>query len=774
MLLAVLVSCGGKDGKDAITPTIEISEDGYWVINGAKTEIKAVGTDGVDGKDGKDGVDGKNGSNGVDPTIEISEDGYWVINGKKTNVKASSDVNVDENPQGLQFFLQDDGTYLVACGDAKYLRNIEIPATYKGGSVVGITDNGFSGCQKLANITIPDSVISIGSYAFHNCTSLASVTIPDGVTSIDSDAFYNCTSLASVTIPDGVTSIGSDAFYNCTSLVSVTIPDSVTSIGSSAFYGCTSLSNITVGVNNKYYQSIDGNLYTKDGKTLIQYAAGKTASEFIIPDSVTYINSYAFYNCTSLASVTIPNSVTYIDSTAFYYCSNLIICCEAEYKPYNWSSSWNYSYCPVVWDCNNNDVATDGYIYTAIDGIRYKLYAGTATLTWHSADITEATIPSSITHKESTYLVTEIPAGAFYNCTSLTNVTIPDSVISIGGGAFRGCSNLENVYITDIAAWCGITFADYTATPLMYADNFYLNGEIVTDLVIPEGVTTIRDHAFDSCKSLTSITIPDSVTSIGSDAFCYCTSLTSVTIPDSVTTIGDYAFYSCTSLTSVTIPDSVTSIDYDAFYDCTSLSNITVGANNQYYQSIDGNLYTKDGKTLIQYAVGKTASEFIIPDSVTYINSYACYSCTSLTIVTIPDSVISIGFSAFRNCTSLSNITVGTNNEYYQSIDDNLYTKDGKTLIQYAVGKTASEFIIPDSVIYINSCAFDNCTSLTSVTIPNSVTDIGLAAFYGCTSLTSINFEGTVEQWNAICKEREWNYNVPATEVVCSDGTVKI
>ena len=103
MLLAVLVSCGGKDGKDAITPTIEISEDGYWVINGAKTEIKAVGTDGVDGKDGKDGVDGKNGSNGVDPTIEISEDGYWVINGKKTNVKASSDVSVDENPQRAKY-----------------------------------------------------------------------------------------------------------------------------------------------------------------------------------------------------------------------------------------------------------------------------------------------------------------------------------------------------------------------------------------------------------------------------------------------------------------------------------------------------------------------------------------------------------------------------------------------------------------------------------------------------------------------------------------------
>jgi hypothetical protein len=151
-------------------------------------------------------------------------------------------------------------------------------------------------------------------------------------------------------------------------------------------------------------------------------------------------------------------------------------------------------------------------------------------------------------------------------------------VTSIEQGAFEGCSRLTSVHITDLAAWCKISFGNWYANPLFYANNLYLNGELVKDLVVPNSVTSIGDYAFGGCPYLTSVTIPNSVTSIGKQAFGGCPKLSSVTIPNSVTSIGDFAFEGCTSLTSITIPNSVTSIGDVAFSRCISLKTITCEA----------------------------------------------------------------------------------------------------------------------------------------------------------------------------------------------------
>ena len=244
-----------------------------------------------------------------------------------------------------------------------------------------------------------------------------------------------------------VTSIGYEAFYNCSSLTSIEIPNGVTSIGDGAFRKCSSLTKV------------------------------------VIPDSVTSIGYDAFSYCSSLTKVVIPNSVTNIDMYAFMNCSSLTIYCEVESKPSGWSLSWNYSNRPVVWNCNNNDVASDGYIYVVVDNIRYSIKDGVATVVRQASNIQTANILANITHKGTAYNVTSIDASAFRDCTSLTSVVIPDSV------------------------------------------------------------TTIGERAFYYCTSLTSVVIPDSVTSIGNSAFYDCDSLTSIAIlAKTPPTIGSYIF----------------------------------------------------------------------------------------------------------------------------------------------------------------------------------------------------------------------------------------
>ena len=296
--------------------------------------------------------------------------------------------------------------------------------------------------------------------------------------------------------------------------------------------------------------------------------------------------------------------------------------------------------------------------------------------------------------------VTSIGESAFYGCGSLMSVEIGDSVTSIGCNAFARCNSLTDVYITDITAWCNISFpyvgSELGGTyPLENAGNLYLNNELVTELNIPNTVTEIKPMAFYGCGSLTSLEIPDSITSIGEGAFRGCGSLKSVEIPDSITSIGE-----------------------DAFYACGSLQSISVDASNTVYKSVEGSLYTKDGTTLVQYAMGKEQTTFIIPDGVTSIDKNTFRSCSNLTSVEIPDSVTSIGIYAFSDCSSLTSV------------------------------------VIPDSVTSIGNYAFFGCSSLTSVVIPDSVTSIGYQVFYNCANLTIYcEAERMPTTWGS-----EWNY----------------
>ena len=353
--------------------------------------------------------------------------------------------------------------------------------------------------------------------------------------------------------------------------------------------------------------------------------------------------------------------------------------------------------------------------------------------------LTTADIPASVTYSGTTYSVTSIGWYAFYECTGLTSVTIPNSVTSIGVYAFFSCSGLTSFSVAgDNSNYCskeGVLFNKQQTTLIQYparkqgeyvipnsvtsiVDYAFAGCSGLTSLTISNSITSIVDYAFAGCSSLTSITIPNSVTSIGTEAFSGCSSLTSVTIPNSVTSIGTEAFYGCSGLTSVTIPNSITSIVDYAFEGCSSLTSVTIPNN-----------VTNIGKGA--FSGCSSLSSVTIPNSVTSIGESVFSNCSSLTAVEIPNSITSIGYSAFAGCSSLTAVEI-----------PNSVTSIGWYAFYECTGLTS--VTIPNSVTSIGHYAFTGCSSLTSITIPNSITSIGNEAFAGCSSLTSVTIPNSV------------------------------
>ena len=380
-----------------------------------------------------------------------------------------------------------------------------------------------------------------------------------------------------------------------------------------------------------------------------------------------------------------------------------------------------------------------------VDGIYYDVtsstdltvavtYQGSSYDSYSNEYFGSVVIPETVTYESKTYAVTSIGNLTFYDCSSLTSVTIPNGVTSIGDGAFSGCSSLTSVNIpnsvTSIGSFafnrCSLTSVTIPNSVTSIGDGAFSGCSSLTSVTIPNGVTSIGSSAFSGCSSLTSVTIPNSVTSIRSSAFRDCSRLTSVTIPDGVTSIGNYTFYACSSLTSVTIPNSVTSIGEYAFRDCNNLTSVTIP---------DG--VTSIGECTFSYCYSLTS--VTIPNSVTSIGSSAFSNCRSLASVTIPNSVTSIGSSAFYYCSRLtsvhiSDIAAWCNIEFGSYASNPLYYANHL----YMNGKEITELKIPDGVTNIGEYTFDGCNNLTSVTIPDGVTSIGEYAFRDCSSLTSV------------------------------------
>ena len=632
------------------------------------------------------------------------------------------------------------------------------------------------------------SVTSIGEAAFFGCSSLTSVNIPNGVTSIGNSAFERCYSLTSITLLNSVMSIGDYAFYNCSSLTSIIIPNSVTSIGDWAFDGCDAL-------------PVENNLRYAD--TYLVGAVDKTLSTYSIKEGTKWIGDYAFYNCSSLASITIPNSVTNIGNQAFYgtgiysnesnwengvlYISNFLIKAKESISGAYEVNENTRLIAPSAF--SNCSALTSITIPNSVTSIGNSTFNGCESLT-------SITIPNS---------VTSIGNSTFEGCSSLTSITIPNSVTSIGNSAFNGCSHLTSIdipnsvtsigssafyrckFLSSITIPNGVTsigkdaFAEtpwYDNLPdgLVYFGkvlykykgtmpantNINVKDETIcisggafsgcsglVSIIIPNSITSIAGSTFSGCSSLTSITIPENVTSIGGDAFYGCSSLTSITIPKNVTSIGDDAFYGCSSLTSITIPENVTSIGDNAFSLCSSLTSIVWNAKKCSFGR-----WASDAPF---YAVASQIISFSFGDSVATIPSYLCSNMSSLTSVTISENVTSIESDAFDGCSALTSITIPKNVTSIGSafgrcsslttIHWNVKNYNTSCTVFKDLASQIISFTFGDSVEYIPENICSGLDSLTNVTIGKNVLNIGSKAFYDCDKLTKTNYTGDIAGW---------------------------
>ena len=559
-----------------------------------------------------------------------------------------------------------------------------------GNNVASIGNWAFNQCTSLSSITFPSSVTTFGNGLFADCANLSSVTFNNQPTFIPQYTFYHCGNLSTINIPGTVTVIQHEAFLGCSGLASITLNSETppTLQGSTVFDGVDKSIPINVPCGSTLaYMAVTGwndfTNYQEDGACLIdftdanvkarcvasatgwdinqdgelsvaeaaavtdlgtvfknnsqittfdelQYFTGLTSigsnafsfctnlTSIEIPNGVTYIDSYAFSYCSGLTSITIPNSLTSIGDGAFYKCSGL----TSITIPNSVTSigSYAFSFCTNLTSIEipNGVTYIDSYAFSSC------------------SSLTSITIPNS---------VTSIGSSAFSGCSGLTSITIPNSVTSIGSNAFSECYGLTSVYYTgDIAQWCGISFSNsYFSNPLDYGHNLYINNELVTNLIIPNSVTSIGSYVFSGCSGLTSVEIPNSVTSIDDGAFYECSGLTSITIPNSVTYIDSYAFSHCSGLTSITISNGVTIIYEYVFSYCSGLTSITIP--NSVTAIGDGAFYKCSGLTSIT-----------IPNSVAYIGGDAFSYCSGLTSIEIPNSVAYIGGYAFSGCNSLEEV----------------------------------------------------------------------------------------------------------------------
>lgn len=709
---------------------------------------------------------------------------------------------------GVTYYVTD--TEAIAIGYDGSETEVTLPETVDGKPLTELRAT-FYNCTELTAVSIPDSVKRIGAYTFYNCSNLKTATLPSGIEVFEDYAFYNCSNLVFGDIFGHATAIGAYAFRGCYRLSQITIPGSVESIGNYAFQNAF-LKTLTIEEGVKH---IGDSAFTSNsikslsipssvesiGRSAFSYCEGLTEVSFAdgitelgenvfsgcralktvsFPKSLGELTGNWFNNCTLITNITIPEGITTIGSGMFSDSAKITKVIIPQSVTTMYTDSFAINTLLLVYENSyaHQFAEENSLLYAlydgvnepevaVIDGVTYAVLENEAIAIGCDGSVKELVMPDTVNGRP----VTEL-RGTFYKV-SVDSITLPSTLKVIGENAFASC------------------FVD-------------------TTVVIPEGVTTIAEYAFQSCH-LTGVVIPASITNFGSYAFDGCKYLKNITLTEGLRVMGEYAFSNCTALSSVSIPGSLTEIPTGAFSDCTKLAVLTVG----------------EGVETIKPSAFDTCTALVnvdLPESVKTVDGFqncrglvsitmpgaeivgGFLRCTSLVDVVLPVTAVELSESAFQECTSLKTFTapglkiigagafVGCSALESAVFSGNLTAIGNKAFSRCSALRfldlsgtydilpnyvcsmctSLSEVVLPSSLTEIEICAFEGCSSLSAVVIPETVKFIHAGAFSRCTSLKNVNLPDSVETIESGafsgCSNLRFVY-VPETIVSMSDAT---
>lgn len=640
---------------------------------------------------------------------------------------------------------QDKNTYTVTKVVAVTDNKVIIPASYSGIPITKIGAGTFKNCVWLENIIIPDSIETIENGAFEGCTGLAEIIIPESVTSIGTYAFGNCTGLSHIEFPAARINVGTNAFSGCTGIEAVTVPDVAAWLELSF---ANSGANPLNGIGRLYIGSFP-------------------VSELVIPEGVEKIGKYQFIGAAWLKSLSVPASLKDIETDAFSNCNSLKRVRIADLAAYcgisvSGRSCGPLSYAEELYIGDSKKPVDELVIPSGVKKINSCVFSD-------FCGFGQLTIPGS---------VTEIDRLAFFGCCGLKEIVFSDGLKRIGNNAFSSCDALSDIHIPDIGSFSSI---DFEFNPLSLAENLFINGRLVTELVIPDGTKVIGQNAFKDFSPIKKVKIPDSVTSIGDSAFEGLRQLESIELPKNIEYIGSRAFAGCEKLKTITIPSSVKKMGLGVLYGCAGLESISIpfvgleadGNQNESFANLFAehiivpnplnkveNIPEKlksviiTGGKSIGYSAFCGCKDIIsisLPATLTEIEGKAFYKCESLRYIDFESDLTNISADAFEETAFYNDISNWENGALYmggtlitvdpESVSGTYRIKSGTGFIAAGAFESCvrlKQIIIPDSVVFIGNSAFSNCTELVSINIPDGIENIEYKTFYGCKSLTDL------------------------------------
>ncbi len=681
----------------------------------------------------------------------------------------------------------DDGTIEIRSYTG-HRRYITIPEYIDGKPVTSIGEDAFAGETRLREVDLPQQLSKIRDRAFKGCSNLVIMNVPSGVTYIGKEAFADNIRLSAVvfTADSRLETVGEFAFKNCSSIRRFEIPETVTSLNGSAFFGASGILQFNVGSGSASFVTKDGVLLNRPEAEIIAYPAGRAGS-YSIPDGVTKIGDYSFafsklptidldgveavgaygFAYSRLESLTVPDSVTSIGAASFTYNSYLTTLTLG--KSLKTVTTGAFSDCPLLKEiavpAGLESIGMDAF--SGSSGLERLVFEENSTLlsiacrAFAYSGISAVEFPASLIQIGSEAFMASgirtvnfaegsrlqlIDDGAFDKCRALSEFEFPSGIYSIGTYAFRGTSLTEVSLSATLMSLGAGAFADCDSL-----ENIFIDDACETYIAI-DGVVYTADKkiiaAYPAGNTRTEYSIDPSVESIGAAAFYGSDNITNIYISEGLITVGEYGFYNCTAVTTYLLPESLEYINAYAFSENTSLG----------YISIPDNVY-QISNYAFAYDYNLTSIYFTDNAKLPRI-SYAAFAYTGIYSMRIPASVSTMAQNAFIGSRNLASLTFSSGSKLESISAYMLKGAEQLTSITFEPGsslksieahgfegmKALQNVDLGDAKLEnIDNYAFRFCESLSTLHIPDGVTYIGRYAFYGCKSLTRLDIPASID-----------------------------